>query len=510
MLASTLPLALAATLASTVAAGSVPHGHGHVARAHHAHRSFFPVRPALEARDKLPKAARMMKKVRRSAASSAYSTTAIWYAEGGWTTACGETLSEDDFVVGLPLALYPDVGTKSALCGEQIAVVNSATGANITATVVDASNRDDYTIFSSAAFSALGGDLDAGELSVTFAFANSGVDVPSSAVLASATKDASAHETPSAGGAASTAGDKKSTTSSAAPQTTQAAAPVKVAAVKTTSLAPTTTTTSAAPAATSSSSEDDGECDEDDDDCVCDDESSSSSAAAPSSSTRPAWTSSAAAAAQTTTTTSAAPQQTTTSSKAASTTTSSAYASTSKVADTSSSTVLAASNIQGFLGENTNAILSWYNTNSGQDSTNGNSWCGFPYDNSVPGFAPSLKTMLNNFGGDYEKAATAYCGLEAEENFSGRLSPSARVLICFLSLVQVTTPDGKTVTLYIADAFDDTWVLTPSSLDIIHGSFESLYGSYTDNKNDVVKNAKWSFTGNRNDKYKFKSSTSLS
>jgi len=55
-----------------------------------------------------------------------------------------------------------------------------------------------------------------------------------------------------------------------------------------------------------------------------------------------------------------------------------------------------------------------------------------------------------------------------------------------------------------------SWVLTPSSLDIIHGSFTDLYGSYTDNKNDVVKGASWKFTGQRNDKYKFKSTTSLS
>jgi len=113
--------------------------------------------------------------------------------------------------------------------------------------------------------------------------------------------------------------------------------------------------------------------------------------------------------------------------------------------------------------------------------------------------------MLNNFGGDYEAAAKAYCGLE----------------------LVVSTPDGKSKTMYIADAFDDTcvplslslvrscltsahadvvvvarnsWVLTPSSLDIIHGSFTDLYGSYTDNKNDVVKGASWKFTGQRNDK----------
>lgn len=96
--------------------------------------------------------------------------------------------------------------------------------------------------------------------------------------------------------------------------------------------------------------------------------------------------------------------------------------------------------------------------------------------------------MLNNFGGDYEAAAKAYCGLEAI----------------------VTTPDGKTATLYIADGFDDTWVRTPASIDVIYDSFAQLYGSTTSNKNDVVQGATWKLTGNRNSKYAFKSTTSLS
>ena len=45
--------------------------------------------------------------------------------------------------------------------------------------------------------------------------------------------------------------------------------------------------------------------------------------------------------------------------------------------------------------------------------------------------APSVQTMLNNFGGDYTKAATAYCGLE----------------------VEITTPSGVTKTAYIVDGF---------------------------------------------------------
>mgnify|MGYP001581198646 FL=1 len=80
------------------------------------------------------------------------------------------------------------------------------------------------------------------------------------------------------------------------------------------------------------------------------------------------------------------------------------------------------------------------------------SWCGFPYSDSSPGFAPSVGTMLKNFGGDYEKAATAYCGLEAI----------------------VTAPDGTTSTGVILDGFDDAWVLSPGSIDLMYNFVRSF------------------------------------
>lgn len=82
----------------------------------------------------------------------------------------------------------------------------------------------------------------------------------------------------------------------------------------------------------------------------------------------------------------------------------------------------------------------------------GHSWCGFPYNDQVPGFAPSVDTMLNNFGGDYQKAATAYCGLEAK----------------------FTLPNGQTALLYIADGFASPWVLTPNSVDVMIGAVSSV------------------------------------
>lgn len=91
----------------------------------------------------------------------------------------------------------------------------------------------------------------------------------------------------------------------------------------------------------------------------------------------------------------------------------------------------------------------------------------------MPGFAPSLKTMLASFGGDPIAAGKAFCGQEAE----------------------FTTPDGRTATLFIADAFDDRWVLTPTSVDIVKGAFAQLFGSDTDNKNDVIQGLTWRLTG---------------
>ncbi|GAA5925771.1 uncharacterized protein JCM15063_005113 [Sporobolomyces koalae] len=137
---------------------------------------------------------------------------------------------------------------------------------------------------------------------------------------------------------------------------------------------------------------------------------------------------------------------------------------------------LAVSQVTSFLGINTGAIASWYHASSTQDSTNGHSWCYYPYNDDTPGFAISLKTMLDNFDGDAFAARKAYCGLEAI----------------------VTNPDGTEMTLYVADAFDDAWVLTPTSIDVMYNAFSTLFGRVTTNKNDVVKNASWRFTGNRN------------
>ncbi|GAA5893963.1 RlpA-like double-psi beta-barrel domain-containing protein [Sporobolomyces salmoneus] len=463
----TLPLAVAAISSISSVAAFNP-GHGHSARSLQSHHSFKRFVAPVD------KVSRMVKRVKRGSEKT-YSTTAIWYAETGWVGSCGESFTDDDLVIALPLELYPKIDEVSYLCGEKVTVTNDATGASITATVADASQRADFTIFTKAGYEALGGDLDQGELSVTYKFLNSSSSVSSALPESFST---------SAVAGANEAQSTVKVTSSATAAAVVTSAAKKLAAVQT----PVKTTTTFSPSASatastsSSSSSDDNSAEDDDEDWICEDVAEDSSSSEESSSEP---SSSSAAPAQTTT--SAAPQQTTTQApQSSSTTTSAAAASTSKVYDSSSgsTSLLSAAGIKSFLGLNTGAIASWYHANSGQDSTNGNSWCYYPYNDDTPGIAISLKTMLANFGGDAMAARKAYCGLE----------------------VIVTNPDsGTELTLYIADAFDDAWVLTPTSIDVMYNSFSKLFGKQTSNKNDVVKGATWKFTGNRNERYAFDS-----
>lgn len=73
---------------------------------------------------------------------------------------------------------------------------------------------------------------------------------------------------------------------------------------------------------------------------------------------------------------------------------------------------------------------------------------------------------------------------------------AAGKLFCGLEAI-VSTPDGKSATMFIGDAFDDRWVLTPTSIDVAYGAFWMLFGRETSNKNDVVQGVTWELTGNR-------------
>lgn len=134
-----------------------------------------------------------------------------------------------------------------------------------------------------------------------------------------------------------------------------------------------------------------------------------------------------------------------------------------------------------FSGQNS-GIGSWFRTNNAGDSTNGRSWCGLQYQDNWLGFAPSVGTMLKEFSNAREKAGPQFCGLEAK----------------------ATNPaNGNTALIYLVDGFDDKWVLSPGSIDLTLGAFKALYGSETNDKNIVVKNLQWEFTGYRKTDYTY-------
>jgi hypothetical protein len=69
---------------------------------------------------------------------------------------------------------------------------------------------------------------------------------------------------------------------------------------------------------------------------------------------------------------------------------------------------------------------------------------------------------------------------------------------------KVYNPDtDQTVLLYIGDAFDHQWVHSPGSIDIMINKYSVLFGSYATDKNAVMMNIQWEFTGARNPQYKF-------
>ncbi|KAJ3125174.1 hypothetical protein HK098_000548 [Nowakowskiella sp. JEL0407] len=146
-----------------------------------------------------------------------------------------------------------------------------------------------------------------------------------------------------------------------------------------------------------------------------------------------------------------------------------------------------------FRGENV-GIGSWFQANTKDSDTNGNSWCGYPYQDYTLGFSPDISRMTGGknyvwsaenkeVADGWMRSATEYCGLEAI----------------------VTNPsNGISRTLYIVDAFDHKWVRSPGSIDIMYEEFQKLFGRPTSDHNDVIKDIKWTLTGKRSSKYSFK------
>ncbi|KAF5009143.1 hypothetical protein FDECE_4587 [Fusarium decemcellulare] len=134
----------------------------------------------------------------------------------------------------------------------------------------------------------------------------------------------------------------------------------------------------------------------------------------------------------------------------------------------------------GFFSGPQSGIGSWYRANAAQDDTKGRSWCGYDYYNSDP----SLKAMGGATWGSnptaWKEQTRKYCGLEA----------------------LVTDPStGKTKLMYLGDAFDDKWVRSPASIDIMIDGFSAIHGNPNGDKNKVINPVKWEFTGKVNTKY---------
>ena len=140
-------------------------------------------------------------------------------------------------------------------------------------------------------------------------------------------------------------------------------------------------------------------------------------------------------------------------------------------------------------------IGSWFRANSKQDSTNGNSWCGYPYSDDFHGFAPSLEIMTRKENSVYPDRnwrvyGRQFCGLEAN----------------------VTNKNnGKWTLMYIVDAFDDKWIdgmgqnHPKGSIDIMIESFKDLTDIGDRISKQQVVNVEWYLTGKRSSRYQFPS-----
>eukprot|EP01088_Endostelium_zonatum_P007218 TRINITY_DN19412_c0_g1_i1.p1 TRINITY_DN19412_c0_g1~~TRINITY_DN19412_c0_g1_i1.p1 ORF type:complete len:169 (-),score=30.84 TRINITY_DN19412_c0_g1_i1:84-590(-) len=140
-----------------------------------------------------------------------------------------------------------------------------------------------------------------------------------------------------------------------------------------------------------------------------------------------------------------------------------------------------------FTGHN-QGIGSWFHAD--HDGTNGKSWCGYPYNNASPVFAPDITQMTNGSNAVWPNPlwttfGEIYCGLEA---------------------IVTDGNTGNKLTMYLGDAFDHKWVRSPGSIDIMSDSWSKLHNMPANNKNIVINPVKWEFTGARSSRYCFKCS----
>jgi hypothetical protein len=73
---------------------------------------------------------------------------------------------------------------------------------------------------------------------------------------------------------------------------------------------------------------------------------------------------------------------------------------------------------------------------------------------------------------------------------------------CGLEAKVTNLKTGTSKLMYIVDAFDDKWLKSPFSIDIMINNYQELTGDYSMNKANVI-NIEWELTGRKYEKYKF-------
>jgi hypothetical protein len=83
-------------------------------------------------------------------------------------------------------------------------------------------------------------------------------------------------------------------------------------------------------------------------------------------------------------------------------------------------------------------------------------------------------------------------------------APSA-IKYCGLEAWVYSPSTGVNMTLYVGDAFDHYWVKSPGSIDVMINPYRYLAQSpVVTDKNLVLKDVQWAFTGRRRLDYAFK------
>ncbi|KAI4104321.1 MAG: hypothetical protein L6R37_003318 [Teloschistes peruensis] len=119
---------------------------------------------------------------------------------------------------------------------------------------------------------------------------------------------------------------------------------------------------------------------------------------------------------------------------------------------------------------NQNGIGSWFQTNTADSHTNGHSWCGYPYSDDQPLFAPSLALMGGATSGpSWDAQRRQYCGRKAKVT---------------------NTATGVSKLLYIGDSFAQP--RSGGAIDIVIGAFIDLYGKDPKGSAPVSTPAGWS------------------